>query len=294
MAELRGRSKMSNQENELKDLEKLVVKKEEIYEAELVGWLHNWTKCTDKHVQDQALFSSTNDNQINIRELDSWQVNLFGAQSIPFKNLIKRDKDKLLEKCKDTPCEHLGDWEFLALKACHSAAHMEKEEAIYLIKQLTSTGTRSSSHFGYETEYFTGLSEHLKNVDFAQMKDRTTFKDELGKTFSYASGDTRRQLNDISLWDWSYMAAALYKAAVVEYIIKGKTDPCNLQWRLLSIPIDNTDFLSQASRIPDLLARRELVLSELNGARKLLEDTYPLGTEVYRDENGSIFIVPDL
>ena len=48
------------------------------------------------------------------------------------------------------------------------------------------------------------------------------------------------------------------------------------------------------SNIPALLARKEWIFNGLDNVKKLLEETYPLGNEVYRDENGSIFVVPDI
>ena len=65
-------------------------------------------------------------------------------------------------------------------------------------------------------------------------------------------------------------------------------------WRLLSIRFDGLGFLAKVIRVPDLLVRQKLVTDGLNKVRSLLEEEYPLGTEVYRDENGSIFIVPDM
>ena len=46
-------------------------------------------------------------------------------------------------------------------------------------------------------------------------------------------------------------------------------------------------------RVSDLLARREVVEKVLADVCTFLEIDYPLGAEVYRDENGSIFIVPE-
>ncbi len=70
--------------------------------------------------------------------------------------------------------------------------------------------------------------------------------------------------------------------------------PLFLRWRLLGVRIDATAFSENVTRIPDLKARQELLTNGLDKVRILLEETYPLGTEVYRDANGSMFIVPDI
>jgi len=68
--------------------------------------------------------------------------------------------------------------------------------------------------------------------------------------------------------------------------------PNDLRWRLLSIRFDGLSFVASVSNLPDLLARRIVLENALNRIRHLLEEEYPLGTEVYRDENGSIYLVP--
>ena len=60
----------------------------------------------------------------------------------------------------------------------------------------------------------------------------------------------------------------------------------------MSIRFDGFAFFAQSARLPDLLARRNLLVEVLDEVRQLLEITYPMGTEVYRDENGSVFVVP--
>ncbi|WP_416201860.1 hypothetical protein [Thermoflexus sp.] len=64
-----------------------------------------------------------------------------------------------------------------------------------------------------------------------------------------------------------------------------------LGWRLLSIRTNGLEYLLSANSIPDLLARRQLLVDAWNRVRILLEQE--VGLEVYRDENGPIFVVPD-
>ncbi len=107
-------------------------------------------------------------------------------------------------------------------------------------------------------------------------------------------GDTQRPINDITLWDYVREIAALYKSALAQRVLQDSwlaTD--RIRWRLLAISYHGLDFWGQAHHIPDLLARREAVQQGLDAVRDLLEVTYPLGNEIYRDEHGSVFVVPD-
>jgi len=67
-----------------------------------------------------------------------------------------------------------------------------------------------------------------------------------------------------------------------------------LRWRLLSVRIDGLGYISNVARVPDFLARQKLLSDALDQVRALLEVEYPLGSEVYRDQDGSLFIVPDV
>jgi CRISPR-associated Csx11 family protein len=131
-------------------------------------------------------------------------------------------------------------------------------------------------------------------LPFSQLSNPSIFKPEVEETFSYACGDTRRPLNDVTLWDWSSIVAAFYKATLAASLLGYKKDPPDLGWRLFSIRFDGAGFTERVARIPDLLARQRLLTDCLNRVRTLLEKTYPLGTEVYRDEDGSLFIVPNI
>lgn len=106
-------------------------------------------------------------------------------------------------------------------------------------------------------------------------------------------GETRRPLNDVTLWDYSTSVAALFKAAVAKAILeKHFAKTSDLRWQLLSVRYDGLAYLSQSHHISDLLARRDAALSALEEVRVLIEVEYPLGAEIYRDENGSVFVVP--
>ncbi len=109
-------------------------------------------------------------------------------------------------------------------------------------------------------------------------------------------GDTRRPINDVTLWDLSHSTAALYKAAVAKVVLDGNWTPLphgQLEWCLLQVSFDGPAFWGQAHHVTDMLGRRQVLEKGLDVVRDILEVKYPLGNEVYRDEHGSVFVVPD-
>jgi len=113
--------------------------------------------------------------------------------------------------------------------------------------------------------------------------------------FRQALGETRRAANDVTLWDHSYSVASLYKAALAKVLLEGKwTEPKGIHWRLLRVGVDGLRFFAQAHHVTDILGRRRVLMDALDKVREVLEVSYPLGNEVYRDENGSVFVMPGL
>jgi len=130
---------------------------------------------------------------------------------------------------------------------------------------------------------------------------RNKLVQKIVQCFSITIAESRRPLNDVTLLDQTAISVAFFKAALAQNLLVGKwKDPSaesladKYHWRLLRVGVDALTFWGTSNRITDLLARKELVQDALNEIQLLLEVTYPLGNEVYRDENGSIFIVPDV
>lgn len=134
---------------------------------------------------------------------------------------------------------------------------------------------------------------------------RKYFLEILRRVFSKALGETRRAANDVTLWDHSYSVGALYKSLaawimldrdqvpeVTEFMQNGQW--MGRLWRLFSIRTNGLEYLLSTPSIPDIKARQDLLRDAWNKVQHLLEEEYPLGLEVYRDENGSVFVVPDL
>ncbi len=106
-------------------------------------------------------------------------------------------------------------------------------------------------------------------------------------------GDTQWPINEITLWDYASTIASLFKSAVAKAVIEDKLPKCDeVQWRFLSIRYNGLDYLSRAHHVSDLLARQKALQAALDEVKVLIEVDCPLGNEVYRDENGSVLVVP--
>jgi len=119
----------------------------------------------------------------------------------------------------------------------------------------------------------------------------------LRKAFSSTLAETRLPNNDVTLWDQSYVAAALFKSAVVGAVLKGngfnwQELKQKTQWRLLTIGLGADHYETRAVRIGDWTG----VILEINDffddICKLVEVEVPLGALLYRDQRCLVFSFP--
>src|SRR5579875_732830 len=278
------------------NLEDLVQHRDMLLLAEAVAWLHDMGKCDERQLQKTAKLPPNTKlpDEIRTYEYKTAHLDLVGSGYLELLNERVSLKELIEEGRPQNQYEAGKPWLIRTLGYCHNVAHTEKEEETYYLSRQTLDDTRRSNPFGYESERLTGLQAKLYSLPFSQLSNPSVFKPEVEETFGYACGDTRRPLNDVTLWDWSSIVAAFYKATLAASLLGYKKDPPDLGWRLFSIRFDGAGFTERVARIPDLLARQRLLTDGLNRVRTLLEKTYPLGTEVYRDEDGSLFIVPNI
>ena len=157
---------------------------------------------------------------------------------------------------------------------------------------------------------FKNLKDHKDQIALLDwMYLRSNFIRRLEQSFRVTVAETRYPLNDVTLFDQTSMTVAFFKAALAQIILTGQwkdpfpnkpegiassTPAYKYNWQLLRIGLDSFTFWGNSIRIGDLLARKTLITKALDEVQKLLEVRYPLGTEVYRDENCSVFIVPNI
>ncbi|MFQ6118514.1 MAG: hypothetical protein ACE5KE_01355 [Methanosarcinales archaeon] len=149
------------------------------------------------------------------------------------------------------------------------------------------------------------IDEKNKNGDVENIiiEARNKILDAARKHFPKALGETRRAANDVTLWDHSYSVASLYKAALAGILIEYESssdkqnyklpDPKGMKWRILYINFDGLEFINKGLKIGDIRGRKAILDKTLDEVRKLVEVDFPIGNEIYRDENGIYFVVPD-
>jgi len=148
------------------------------------------------------------------------------------------------------------------------------------------------------------------NVSSFNQQQRKNFISIIKITLNKAAGDTRYSVNDIALWEHSWSVSVLTKSFVAwgilndlswESEIRDGVALSNLikeharftSWfrpQLLPLRIDGLAYLAQSNNIPDLLARRALLTQIYDTLQDILEWEFPLAGEVYRDENGPVFL----
>jgi len=107
-------------------------------------------------------------------------------------------------------------------------------------------------------------------------------------------GETRRSANDVTLWDHSFSVATLYKTSLATFLLYNSLDIDHLHWRLLHVNFDVLALYAKAVKIADLLGYQHVVDEACEAVKKLVEEEYPLGNEIYRDTSGIYFTFPDL
>ncbi len=278
--------------------------------AEAVGWLHDYRKCSDEHLKVQAPNLTGESGlqrdslQKNYPCIDKVELRLFSSTTTGFSGCcwwrLRRERWPLSSTITHLLNDKIKDDNLIGryLSRCHRTAHFDKQEPVGGKQQYP--GTKLSTPFGFEKDIPTELTKNLWELPWNYLCSydllvRENLREKISDLFSKVVADTRRPINEVDLWSWGSLVGALYKAALAGALLTGsKPEPKDLHWRLLGVRVNGLDYLLNVVRIPDLLARKELLTDGLNKVRELLEVTYPLGSEVYRDENGSIFVVPDV
>ena len=148
------------------------------------------------------------------------------------------------------------------------------------------------------------LVEMLQEMQQAGHEDwpglRKLFLVRIESDFRTSLAETRRPLNDVSLYDQTFASVAMFKASLAQNLLLGWQEPKashleeKYKWRLLRVGLDGPTFWGQAAGVNDILSRKGLIAPMLDAIKDFFEQDYPLGMEIYRDQNGSLFIVPEV
>lgn len=120
----------------------------------------------------------------------------------------------------------------------------------------------------------------------------------LREAFGSTLAETRLPNNDVTLWDQSYVAAALFKAAVAGALLTGTSTWENLKsqtrWRVLTIGFGTRHYEARAVRIGDWTGARRDIDALFDDVRRLVEVDLAVGALVYRDDEALAFTFPGL
>jgi len=126
----------------------------------------------------------------------------------------------------------------------------------------------------------------------------------LRKAFTSTLAETRLPNNDVTLFDQSYVAAALFKSATAGAILEGSSFPwsCNprsckglkqkTRWRLLTIGIGADHYEARAVKIGDWTGARLALDEFFTRVRKLVEVDLAIGSLLYKDGETCVFSFP--
>ncbi|NOK58640.1 MAG: CRISPR-associated protein Csx11 [Chloroflexi bacterium AL-W] len=278
----------------MSQLNRLVQHRDAILLAEAIGWLHDYRKCSEEQLQAQSV--NINAQGIARNELTN-RFNNLTASSLVLSTVTEQLPD-LLNHWHGQATNLQATFLRQYLSRCHNTAHFDKQEPLDSNKQ-NYPGTQISTPFGFETSVGSNLTGQLWTLPWNSLTTyNNSHRDVLFKSiqslFSTVGADTRRPINEISLSDWGTLVGALYKTALATVVLGQHPANHDLRWRLLSIRTDSLTYLTNITRLPDLEARKNTLQTAMNNVQALLEETYPLAAEVYRDENGSLYIVSDL
>ncbi|HHY90111.1 MAG TPA: CRISPR-associated protein Csx11 [Clostridiales bacterium] len=130
----------------------------------------------------------------------------------------------------------------------------------------------------------------LRNFIFQEIKD----------WYSHLLSDSRFPINDVTLWDQAYMTASLFKASLAAMSLDSSTKnryynslPNVIKWSILGIQYDKLGLAEKALKPHFLDFYRDVVRKVDDKVKKIIEIDYALGNEIYRDETGIYFIVPE-
>lgn len=163
---------------------------------------------------------------------------------------------------------------------------------------LNQLSVRKNQLYKFLESELTFLKNKLSSnsLNFEWSKWRLRFIERLKDDFFTTCGDTRRPVNDITLWDQTAATIAFFKAEAAEMLLNDQEHSSDIdesnqfKYRVLRVELDGMSFIGQSSRIGDILAREKLIKNAFNNVKDLIEVEYPLGFEIYRDVNSILFL----
>jgi len=120
----------------------------------------------------------------------------------------------------------------------------------------------------------------------------------LREAFLSTLAETRLPNNDVTLWDQSYVAAALFKSAVAGALLAECKEWTNLKqqtrWRVLTIGLGSRHYEARAVKIGDWAGARRDIDDFSDQVRRSIEVDLAVGSLIYRDDETLAFTFPGL
>lgn len=301
--------------------------------CEAIGWLHMAGKAHPRFLRCHAKDASDDAKPWDYRRACSALYERFptlsiGPNAIPVKNLFEKHADR----------KGAGGLLGLMQAAHGMASGIEKtyssdKSTDYLKQPLANTWL--TTPFGYPVQNLLGNSspailapdawskleaqigalvdelaqrasdpncnaDDPKQVrEWIEWRDRAIGKSGwLREAFTSTLAETRVPNNDVTLWDQSFIAAALFKAAAAGAVLTGPSFEwgnnikANTRWRVLTIGIGAEHYEARAVRIGDWTGTRQEIAAFFDEVCNFIEVNLALGACVYRDERTLAFTFP--
>ena len=120
----------------------------------------------------------------------------------------------------------------------------------------------------------------------------------LREAFLSTLAETRLPNNDVTLWDQSYVAAALFKSAAAGALLAQCNEWNGLKpqtrWRVLTIGFASRHYEARAVKIGDWVGARLDIDSFFEQVRRLIEVDLAVGSLIYQDDETLVFTFPGL
>lgn len=145
-------------------------------------------------------------------------------------------------------------------------------------------------------ELYAFLSKSLPGYfdNFNQTSREATFS-KIKEAFEVGLSDTTRPQNDTTLWEHSYAVASILKVVCVYNLFHEENKMIkfdDVKFGILGIGWDGMRFLSYGQKIGDIVGRKKVIEDTKKVLKMLIEYDYPIGNEIYADDDGIYFIVP--
>jgi hypothetical protein len=289
--------------------------------CEAIGWLHMAGKAHPDFVKGHADPSA---KASTYKKACAALYDRFGTlsigQNVPVQDLFEKHADR-------TPSENvLG-----LMQAAHGmASGIEKNHPQKASAYLGQTNANMwlTTAFGHPVQNLLGptppaipASGAWSNIETqsgallyslaARVKDPTNLTEWakwrdgaigsagwLRKAFTTTLAETRVPNNDVTLWDQSFIAAALFKAAAAGAVLSGTSfewgngSKANTRWRVLTVGIGAEHYEARAVRIGDWTGTRDAIATFFDEVCAFIEVELALGACVYRDERTLSFTFP--